>query len=327
MGAATVSIPATAKWLFLAFFAAFAVKVPLFPFHTWLPDAHTEAPTAGSVVLAGVLLKMGTYGFLRFSLPLFPQAAVDLAPVLLVLATIGIIYGAIVAAMQPNLKRIVAYSSVAHLGFVVLGVFALTTPGHRRRRVHDDQPRAHHRRAVPAASACSTTAATRTRSSAYRGLWKVDAGPRRAVLSRPRSRRSACPASPGSSASSSRCIGTFIIEQPYAVVATTGVILAAVYLLWAFQRTFMGEPDGRQRGDDGHQLPRARARGAAARALAVPRLLPEARARPHRAAACKTLIHHVEAEQRLQASPAVARRAVLRPSRIRRATDPQGESK
>ena len=115
--------------LFLAFAIGFAVKVPLFPFHTWLPDAHTDAPTAGSVVLAGVLLKMGTYGFLRFAIPMFPQAAVDLAPMLLVLAVIGITYGAIVAAMQPNLKRIVAYSSIAHLGFVVLGVFALTTQG------------------------------------------------------------------------------------------------------------------------------------------------------------------------------------------------------
>src|SRR5213075_3417141 len=119
----------TEFWLFLAFAFAFAIKVPLFPLHTWLPDAHTEAPTAGSVILAGVLLKMGTYGFLRFSLALFPQAAVDLAPLLLVLGTIGIIYGAIVATMQPNLKRLVAYSSVAHLGFVVVGIFALTTQG------------------------------------------------------------------------------------------------------------------------------------------------------------------------------------------------------
>ena len=117
------------EWLFVAFAIAFAVKVPLFPFHTWLPDAHTDAPTAGSVILAGVLLKMGTYGFLRFAIPMFPQAAVDLAPVLLVLAVIGITYGAIVATMQPNLKRIVAYSSVAHLGFVVLGFFALTQQG------------------------------------------------------------------------------------------------------------------------------------------------------------------------------------------------------
>src|SRR5450755_2765547 len=101
------------NWLFWGFFFAFAIKVPMFPFHTWLPDAHTEAPTAGSVILAGVLLKMGTYGFLRFALPMFPQAAVDLAPILLVLATIGIIYGAIVATMQTNLKRLIAYSSVA----------------------------------------------------------------------------------------------------------------------------------------------------------------------------------------------------------------------
>src|SRR3954467_15388486 len=118
-----------AKALFLAFAIGFAVKVPIFPFHTWLPDAHTDAPTAGSVVLAGVMLKMGAYGFLRFAIPFFPQAAVDLAPVLIVLAVIGITYGAIVAAMQPNLKRIVAYSSVAHLGFVILGIFALTNQG------------------------------------------------------------------------------------------------------------------------------------------------------------------------------------------------------
>ena len=111
---------ATAKWLFVAFAIGFAVKIPLVPFHTWLPDAHTDAPTAGSVVLAGVLLKMGTYGFLRFARPMFPQAAVDLAPILLILAVIGITYGAIVASMQPNLKRIIAYSSIADLGFVVL---------------------------------------------------------------------------------------------------------------------------------------------------------------------------------------------------------------
>src|SRR5439155_21322434 len=120
---------ATAKWLFLAFSASFAVKVPLFPLHTWLPDAHTEAPTAGSVILAGVLLKLGTYGLLRFGLYLFPKAAVDSAPVLLTLAVVGIVYGAIVAAMQKDLKRLVAYSSVAHLGFIVLGTFALTSQG------------------------------------------------------------------------------------------------------------------------------------------------------------------------------------------------------
>jgi len=112
-------------FLFLAFALSFAIKVPLFPFHTWLPDAHVEAPTAGSVILAGVLLKMGTYGFLRFNLPLFPQASIDYAGVISVLAVIGIIYGALVAMVQTDMKKLVAYSSVSHLGFVVLGIFAL----------------------------------------------------------------------------------------------------------------------------------------------------------------------------------------------------------
>ncbi|MGB5528851.1 MAG: NADH-quinone oxidoreductase subunit M [Ignavibacteriaceae bacterium] len=112
-------------FLFLAFALSFAIKVPLFPFHTWLPDAHVEAPTAGSVILAGVLLKMGTYGFLRFNLPLFPQASIDYAVLISVLAVIGIIYGALVAMVQTDMKKLVAYSSVSHLGFVILGIFAL----------------------------------------------------------------------------------------------------------------------------------------------------------------------------------------------------------
>jgi NADH-quinone oxidoreductase subunit M len=116
-------------WLFLAFALSFAIKVPLFPFHTWLPDAHVEAPTAGSVILAGVLLKMGTYGFLRFAIPLFPDATLTLAPLMIALAVIGIIYGAAVAMMQADIKKLVAYSSVSHLGFVVLGLFALNLQG------------------------------------------------------------------------------------------------------------------------------------------------------------------------------------------------------
>jgi NADH-quinone oxidoreductase subunit M len=110
-------------WLFLAFFVAFAIKVPLFPFHTWLPDAHTEAPTAGSVILAGVLLKMGTYAMLRFAIPLFPAMAKYFAPAIIVLGLIGIIYGALVAMIQPDVKKLVAYSSVSHLGFVMVGMF------------------------------------------------------------------------------------------------------------------------------------------------------------------------------------------------------------
>jgi NADH-quinone oxidoreductase subunit M len=116
-------------WCFLAFALAFAIKVPLFPFHTWLPDAHVEAPTAGSVILAGVLLKMGTYGLIRFAFPLFPDAAMLFAPYLAGLAVVGILYGALVAMVQPDLKKLVAYSSVSHLGFVVLGIAAMNTQG------------------------------------------------------------------------------------------------------------------------------------------------------------------------------------------------------
>ena len=121
--------PAIELWLFIAFFLAFAIKVPLFPFHTWLPDAHVEAPTAGSALLAGVLLKMGTYGLVRFSLPLFPHISHLFAPLISLLAIVGIIYGALVAMVQPDMKKLVAYSSVSHLGFIVLGIFSFTIQG------------------------------------------------------------------------------------------------------------------------------------------------------------------------------------------------------
>ncbi|HEX7121363.1 MAG TPA: NADH-quinone oxidoreductase subunit M, partial [Gemmatimonadaceae bacterium] len=130
---AMLALPAFQPWaayaLFTAFFLAFAVKVPMFPFHTWLPDAHVEAPTAGSVILAGLLLKLGTYGFLRVALPLFPGVALHptVRTTIIVLAVIGVIYGSLVALVQPDIKKLVAYSSVAHLGFVMLGIFALTT--------------------------------------------------------------------------------------------------------------------------------------------------------------------------------------------------------
>jgi NADH-quinone oxidoreductase subunit M len=128
-GGAVPGFAAAAQWLFLGFFIAFAVKVPLFPFHTWLPDAHVEAPTAGSVLLAGVLLKMGTYGLLRFNLGLFPEQARANAWWIVVLALIGIVYGALVAMVQPNMKKLIAYSSISHLGFVVLGIFSFTQAG------------------------------------------------------------------------------------------------------------------------------------------------------------------------------------------------------
>jgi NADH-quinone oxidoreductase subunit M len=232
----------TARLLFLAFFAAFAVKVPLFPLHTWLPDAHTEAPTAGSVILAGVLLKMGTYGFLRFSLPLFPEAAVDLAPLLLVLATIGVVYGAIVASVQPDLKRLVAYSSVAHLGFVVLGIFALTTQGLEGGL-------------FTMVSHGLTTSALfllvgmlydrrHTRAIAdFGGLWK-SAPLLGGIFLAVAFASAGLPGFSGFIGEFLALLGTFLVQRPYAVISAVGVILAAVYLLWAYQRAFTGEPTG-----------------------------------------------------------------------------------
>src|SRR6201986_4424152 len=121
--------PHMQTWLWLAFFPSFAVKMPMWPVHTWLPDAHVEAPTAGSVILAGILLKMGGYGFLRFSLPMFPDASHDFAPLIFVLSTIAIVYTSLVALMQEDIKKLIAYSSVAHMGFVTMGIFTLTHVG------------------------------------------------------------------------------------------------------------------------------------------------------------------------------------------------------
>jgi NADH-quinone oxidoreductase subunit M len=234
--------PNTARWLFLAFGASFAIKVPLFPLHTWLPDAHVEAPTAGSVLLAGLLLKLGAYGFLRFSLTLFPQASVDFAPLLLTLATIGILYGAIVATMQRDLKKVVAYSSVAHLGFVVLGTFALTTVGIEGGL-------------FTMVSHGLTTGALfllvgilydrrHTRQiDAFGGVWK--AAPKLGGIFLAVTFASiGLPGLSGFVGEFLSLIGTFVVHRPYAIFAAAGVILAAVYMLWGFQRVFTGEPTG-----------------------------------------------------------------------------------
>ena len=234
--------PSTARWLFLAFGASFAIKVPLFPLHTWLPDAHVEAPTAGSVLLAGLLLKLGAYGFLRFSLTLFPQASVDFAPLMLTLATIGILYGAIVAAMQRDLKKLVAYSSVAHLGFVVLGTFALTTVGIQGG-------------IFTMVSHGLTTGALfllvgvlydrrHTRQiDAFGGVWK--SAPKLGGIFLAITFASiGLPGLSGFVGEFLSLIGTFVVHRPYAILSTAGVILAAVYMLWAFQRVFTGEPSG-----------------------------------------------------------------------------------
>ena len=231
----------TAKWLFVAFAIGFAVKVPIVPFHTWLPDAHTDAPTAGSVVLAGVMLKMGTYGFLRFAIPMFPQAAVDLAPILLVLAVIGITYGAIVAAMQPNLKRIIAYSSIAHLGFVVLGTFAFTRQGISGGLF----TMLSHGLTTGALFLLVGMLYDRRHTyelSELRGLWKavpVFGG----LFVAATFASIGLPGFSGFVGEFLALLGAFLTSRWYAVVAATGVILAAVYLLWAVQRAFTGEPD------------------------------------------------------------------------------------
>jgi NADH-quinone oxidoreductase subunit M len=235
----------TAKVLFLAFAVGFAVKIPLFPFHTWLPDAHTDAPTAGSVVLAGLMLKIGAYGFLRLAIPFFPQAAVDLAPLLVILAVIGITYGAIVAAMQPSLKRIVAYSSVAHLGFVVLGIFALTNQGLSGGLF----TMLSHGLTTGALFLLVGMLYDRRHTyelSNFRGLWK--AAPVYGGLFVAATFASiGLPGFSGFVGEFLSLSGAFLTSRWYVVVGVTGVVLSAVYLLWAVQRVFTGEPDDENR--------------------------------------------------------------------------------
>lgn len=234
-------IPAQ-TWLFLAFALAFAIKVPMFPLHTWLPDAHVEAPTAGSVILAGVLLKMGAYGFLRFNLPLFPQAAVQLAPWMAVLAVIGIIYGALVAFAQKDVKKLVAYSSVSHMGFVMLGIFAFT-------------PQALSGSVLQMVNHGISTGGLflivgmlyerrHTRLLAdFGGLWKVvpilSALTLIVVLS-----SAGLPGTNGFIGEFTILLGSFgssILKSPwFGGLAALGVILAAVYLLTMFEKVFLG---------------------------------------------------------------------------------------
>jgi NADH-quinone oxidoreductase subunit M len=231
----------TARWLFLAFAVAFAVKVPIFPLHTWLPDAHTQAPTAGSVILAGVMLKLGTYGFLRFGLYLFPEAAVWAAPALVTLGVIGIIYGAIVAAVQKDLKRLVAYSSVAHLGFIVLGTFALTTQGLTGGVVQ----MVNHGISTGALFLLVGMIYDRrhTRLIAELGGLQKVAPVLAAVFSVVMLSSIGLPVLNGFVGEYLILIGSFVTRRWWTVVAASGVILAALYLLWAYQRVFHGEPD------------------------------------------------------------------------------------
>jgi NADH-quinone oxidoreductase subunit M len=230
-----------ARWIFLAFALAFAVKVPLFPLHTWLPDAHTQAPTAGSVILAGVLLKLGTYGFVRFGLYLMPDAAVFFAPGLVTLGVIGIIYGAVVATMQKDLKRLVAYSSVAHLGFIVLGTFALTTQGIQGGVLQ----MVNHGISTGALFLLVGMIYDRRHTrdiAALKGLQK-SAPVLAAVFTVVMLSSIGLPGLNGFAGEFLILVGSFLTRRWWTVVAAAGVILAALYLLWAYQRVFHGEPD------------------------------------------------------------------------------------
>jgi NADH-quinone oxidoreductase subunit M len=229
------------RWIFLAFAVAFAVKVPLFPLHTWLPDAHTQAPTAGSVILAGVMLKLGTYGFVRLGLYLFPEPAVWFAPALVTLGVIGIVYGAVVATMQRDLKRLVAYSSVAHLGFIVLGTFALTTQGIQGGVLQ----MVNHGISTGALFLLVGMIYERRHTreiASLKGLQRsapILAGVFTVVMLS----SIGLPGLNGFAGEFLILTGSFLTRRWFAIVAALGVILAALYLLWAYQRVFHGEPD------------------------------------------------------------------------------------
>jgi NADH-quinone oxidoreductase subunit M len=232
-----------AWWFFAAFFLAFAIKVPMFPFHTWLPDAHVEAPTAGSVILAGVLLKMGTYGFLRFALPFFPSVALHPAvqTVIVALSLIGIVYGGLVAMVQPDVKKLVAYSSVSHLGFVMLGIWSLTLQSVQGALL----VMINHGLSTGALFFLVGMLYERRHSrliEAYGGLARVL--PLLATVLTIVSLSSiGLPGTNGFVGEFLILIGAFRTYPVAATVATTGVIVAAMYLLWALQRVIYNKLD------------------------------------------------------------------------------------
>ena len=231
----------TERLLFAAFALAFAIKVPLFPLHTWLPDAHTEAPTAGSVLLAAVLLKLGTYGLLRFNLALFPEASVDAVWVMGALAVIGIVYGGVVAIVQPDLKRLVAYSSVSHLGFIVLGTFAFTSGSLQGAVIQN----VNHGLTTGALFLLVGMIYERRHTkqiSELGGLQKVM--PIYAGFFLFMALASiGLPGLNGFVGEFLVLVGSYPTLPVLAVIAASGVVLAAIYLLWAYQRVFTGEPE------------------------------------------------------------------------------------
>ncbi len=231
------------RWVWWAFFVGFAIKVPMLPFHTWLPDAHTEAPTAGSVLLAGVLLKMGTYGFLRFSLPILPEATRAYGPWVLALSVAGIVYGALVALVQRDWKRLVAYSSVSHLGLVMAGIFALNEAG----LTGGVLQMINHGLSTGALFLIVGLVYERRHTreiAAYGGLWKVM--PVFSVFFLIMMLSSiGVPFVPGNGFVGEFAVlyGLFLHRKLWAVLAASGVVLGAVYMLWLYQRTVFGPLD------------------------------------------------------------------------------------
>jgi NADH-quinone oxidoreductase subunit M len=226
-------------WVFLAFFVGFAIKVPMFPFHTWLPDAHVEAPTAGSVILAGVLLKMGTYGFLRFSLPILPDGTKYFVPMMIVLSIIGIVYGALVAMMQPDMKKLVAYSSVSHLGFVVLGICAMNVNGVQG---------AMYQMLAHGVSTGGLFLIVGMLSDRRHTRLISEFGGLKAVMPRLTAAFMIITLASIGLPGLNGFIGEFLImlgafrwDPRYVVGAGLGVILSAVYMLWMFQRVYYGK--------------------------------------------------------------------------------------
>ncbi len=245
--AGTTDIPALMKhafphgmqtWLWLAFFASFAVKMPMWPVHTWLPDAHVEAPTAGSVILAAILLKMGGYGFLRFSLPMFPHASMDLAPFVFALSVIAIVYTSLVALVQEDMKKLIAYSSVAHMGFVTMGIFALTTQG----IAGGIFQMISHGIVSAALFLCVGVVYDRMHTreiSAYGGL--VNNMPLYALVFMIFTMANVgLPGTSGFVGEFLALIGTFKSNIPVAAIATFGVILSACYALWLYRKVVFG---------------------------------------------------------------------------------------
>jgi NADH-quinone oxidoreductase subunit M len=235
-----LSIPFDLQWwVFLAFFLGFAIKVPMFPFHTWLPDAHTDAPTAGSVILAAVLLKMGTYGFIRFSIPILPEASRHFVPMMITLSLIGVVYGALVAMAQKDWKRLVAYSSVSHMGMVTLGMFALNPVG----MAGSILQQLNHGISTGALFLIVGIVYERRHTrmiSEYGGLSKIM--PMYAFVFLVMTMSSiGLPALNGFIGELLILQGAFVANKWWAIIAGSGIVLGAAYMLWLYQRTMFGK--------------------------------------------------------------------------------------